>query len=398
MDLPVTTTPRPTICPPGPVDLIVVGAGIVGLAHAAEALSRGMSVHVIERDQRAAGASVQNFGHGCITAQDGLALELAMAARQRWIDLGAAAGFWVGTTGTLVVARADDEMAVLQQFASARGSEQVHLLAADEVFDIAPVGCAGVVGGAFLPLDLRVDARTAVPALAAWLAQQDGVSFEWSTSVAAVRAGAVETSRGVRSGAATVVCTGHDVDRLFPDLADAAGAQRCQLHMLTVAAPHGRRYDPAILSGTSMLRYAGMASQPAAEQVRARYQRQAPHLLEATVNLMLTQRPDGDLVIGDTHAYGATHDAFSEEDLDALLLGEAARLLGVEHLEVRQRWLGVYASAPGEYLVAQPHPGTAVVTVTSGIGMTTAHGLAPRVLDQLAAATTPTATPAMTPA
>ncbi|MFE6646975.1 FAD-dependent oxidoreductase, partial [Nocardioides sp. NPDC057772] len=33
-------------------DLVVIGAGIVGLAHAAEGLARGLRVHLIERDER----------------------------------------------------------------------------------------------------------------------------------------------------------------------------------------------------------------------------------------------------------------------------------------------------------------------------------------------------------
>ncbi|MGX7827876.1 hypothetical protein ACTG9Q_22590 [Actinokineospora sp. 24-640] len=64
-------------------------------------------------------------------------------------------------------------------------------------------------------------------------------------------------------------------------------------------------------------------------------------------------------------------------------LREAARLLGVPDLAVRRRWTGVYASAPGEFLTAAPHPTTRVVSVTSGIGMTTAFGLAPATLDDL---------------
>ena len=48
-----------------------------------------------------------------------------------------------------------------------------------------------------------------------------------------------------------------------------------------------------------------------------------------------------------------------------------------------ERWRGIYASAPEPFLTATPAPLTRAVSVTSGIGMTTALGLAPAVLDDL---------------
>jgi FAD dependent oxidoreductase TIGR03364 len=365
-------------------DLVVVGAGIVGLAHAVEAVRRGLSVTVVERDERAVGASVRNFGHGCVTAQSGRALRLAAAARRRWVELGAAAGFWVGETGTVVVARADDEMAVLTELAGERGDD-VRLLDASQLRAIAPVSGDGLRGGAHLGPDIRVDPRQALPALAGWLADRPGVRFRWATSLLGVEPGVVRTSRGPIATSAVVVCVGHDVDHLFPALAAEAGVRRCALHMLQVAAPGGRRFDPAVLTGTSLLRYGAFAACPSAGAVRLRLERQAPQLLAADVNLMFTQRPDGDLTIGDTHHRAATVDAFQDEALDELLLAETGRLLGVDRLTVRRRWQGVYATAPDDFLVVAPVDGARVVSVTSGIGMTTAFGLAPDVLDDLGA-------------
>jgi D-hydroxyproline dehydrogenase subunit beta len=106
-------------------------------------------------------------------------------------------------------------------------------------------------------------------------------------------------------------------------------------------------------------------------------------VLDVDMNLMLTQRPDGSIVLGDTHRYERTHLPFDDEWVSELVLREGARLLG-DRLTVRRRWQGIYAdSSLTDFLVAEPNPGTRVVSVTSGIGMTTALGLAPTVLDHM---------------
>ena len=362
-------------------DLVVVGAGVVGLAHAIEARARGLSVVVVERDARAVGASVRNFGHVGTTLQGGEAAAYAAAARDRWLNLAPKAGFEVLEAGTVVVARTKAELAVLEEFAGAHPSV-TRLLGPGQVRDLFPLATAEVVGGAHLPQDLRIDPREAVPALAAWL-ESAGVRFAWNTHVGSVEEGVVHTSRGDFHGARIVCACGHNLDRLFPDIADDYGLQRCLLHMFEVAPPRSVRIGPAILTGTGMLRYAALAAMPSVAAVRAEFEKQHPELLDRVVNLMLTQRPDGSVVLGDTHHYDRTHQPFDDERVAELVLREGSRLLGAE-LTVRRRWRGMYAESPTtDFLIAQPHPGTGVVSVTSGIGMTTALGLAPAVLDQL---------------
>ncbi len=358
------------------VDLVVVGAGIVGLGHAIEAMERGWRVVVVERHDRPVGASVRNFGHACVTAQAGDALRRARRARARWLDLATVAGFWAAETGTVVIARAEDELAVLEELAARRDPGEVELRDADGIRRLVPTRAGDVLGGAVFPRDVRVDPRAAAPAIARWLAEQPGVEVATGEAVLTVEPGLVRTSRRVLQTSRTVVCVNHDVDRLFPELAAQHRVRRCALQMLRVAPPDTGPIVPGVLSGLSLLRYGAFSTCPTLPVVRARLGAEQPEAISADVNLMLTQLPDGDVLLGDTHVRDTTISPFCSEAWFELLLAEGCRLLGVADLRVRERWMGVYASAPEEFLVAEPLPGVTVATVTTGIGMTTGFGLA----------------------
>jgi FAD dependent oxidoreductase TIGR03364 len=369
-------------------DVLIVGAGIVGLAHAVEASLRGLTVTVIDRDSRAVGASVRNFGHACVTAQSGELLELAMSARERWLDLHEQAGFFAVESGALAVATTPEEVAVLEELAASRDGGQVRMVGADHV-QTALSTDAAVIAGAVLRDDVRVNPREAVGAIAAWLAQRPGVSFHWRTSFLGAADGVAHTTRGEIRAARTIVCVGHDLDYLYPDVASAHEVRRCGLQMALVESPEGgalgpRVITPAVLTGTSMLRYPAFSETDAAVALRARLEVDEADLLDIDANVMFTQRPDGRLFVGDSHRYDLTMDVFSAEATWDTLLGRIAALLGVRELRVVERWQGVYASSPQHpYLIEEIADGVTAVSVTSGVGMTISHGLARKVVGTL---------------
>jgi FAD dependent oxidoreductase TIGR03364 len=382
------------------VDVVVVGAGIIGLAHAAHAVANGLTVTIIERDHHAAGASVRNFGHCCITAQSGELYELARTSRKYWLEFAEQAGFWAVESGAVVLARTDAEMAVLRELSAAREPGQVQLLspaATRERLDPVAAGLPdggtrqsvwpGLVGGAFLRDDLRVDPRTTVAKLAEWLSRQPGVELHWNTAALGFSQSpdgvTVQTSRGVLQAKQVFVCVGHDVDYLFPDLAAEHRIQRCALQMSLAAGPAGVHFTPAVLTATSMLRYPAFTDMPSAEALRSEVEAKQPELLDIGANVMFTQRPDGTIILGDSHHYHRTADPFLDETVTDALNNDISGRIG-RPLEIIERWQGIYASSDvAPILVRDIQPGVTVVSVTSGVGMTLSFGLAHRNVSRL---------------
>ncbi|POH59434.1 TIGR03364 family FAD-dependent oxidoreductase [Arthrobacter glacialis] len=385
-----------------PTDVLIVGAGITGLAHAAEAVARGLSVHIIDRDTRAVGASIRNFGHCCVGAQSGELLELATVAREGWLRHSELAGFFSVESGGLVVARSRAEVAVLEELAATRGSDQMQLINAAQVRqELSGSGDPAILAGALIRDDIRVDPREAVAKLAAWLAKQPKVTFSWRTSyfgtdsrepVSSATPDAetshrtdvtVRTSRGTLTASRVIVCVGHDLDYVHPDVAEPFEVNRCSLQMALVRPAAPLTIKRAVLTGTSMLRYPAFAETGAAAELKKELAANSAELLAIDANLMLTQRPDGTLLIGDSHHTATTQDPFLIEQTQDTLLNATSKLLGMGSYTVLQRWQGIYASSPQQsFLIKDVAPNVTAVSVTSGIGMTISFGLAKKTFSQ----------------
>src|SRR5258707_8233929 len=98
-------------------DVAIVGAGILGLAHAYFAAKRGHKVVVFERTPKAQGASVRNFGMiWPIGQRAGVVHQMATRSRQIWKEILDEAALPYRPTGSLHVVYHQDESNVAQEF------------------------------------------------------------------------------------------------------------------------------------------------------------------------------------------------------------------------------------------------------------------------------------------
>jgi FAD dependent oxidoreductase TIGR03364 len=358
-------------------DLAVVGAGILGLAHALAAARQGLRVVVVERDARAVGASIRNFGFVTVTGQQaGTVWRRARRARDIWAEVAPQAGIAVIHRGLMLAVRRPEAEAVLDEFMATEMGEGCRVLRGADIPDLFAAGTRAVLES---PHELRVEPRTAIPALAAWLAAAHGVRFLWGTAVRGVEPGAVDTSAGRIAATRIVVCPGTDLATLFPDAIARRGTTLCKLHMLRLADP-GFAFPAAVMSDLGLARYLGYAEAPSLPALRARLQaEQAPHLANG-IHLIAVQSADGSLVVGDSHHYGPAHDPFQPDEVDALILDEFAAVLRAPPSRITERWIGIYPSGRDPAFVETAMPGVQLAMVTSGTGMSTAFAIAEETL------------------
>lgn len=372
-----------------PVDVAIVGAGVLGLAHAFLAARSGKSVAVFERHPRAMSASIRNFGMVWPIGQPyGEMHHLALRSREIWLDILAEAGLPYRAHGSLHVAYHRDEADVIQEFV-ARAPElgyECAWLDRDAVLKrSSALRSDGLMGALWSPTELTVDPRQVIGMLPSFLDERYGVQFHFATPVCAVDGNIVETARGQWRAETTIICSGEDFETLFPAHYAASGITRCKLQMLrTPPQPSGWELGPALASGLTLRFYSAFRVCESLDALRKRYAAEMLEYDRWEIHVLVSQTADGALTIGDSHEYGLAVDIFNKEEIDRLIMSYAAEFLRVPDLSIAERWYGVYAKHPEKpYLVMRPQPNVQIVTSPGGSGMTLSFGVAEKSLAAL---------------
>jgi FAD dependent oxidoreductase TIGR03364 len=373
------------------VDVAVVGAGIVGLAHAYLAARSGKTVRVFERSPAARGASVRNFGMIWPIGQPAGALHrMALSSRDIWLELLREAGWPFRATGSLHLAYREDEAAVGKEFsdkAAALGYDCAWLSARETLARTERVRSEGLLGALWSPTELTVDPREIVGCLPEFLAERYGVRFSFATAVRRVETSYLEAPGERCEAGLIVVAGGDDFSTLFPEHFRASGMTRCKLQMMrTVAQPEGFSLGPSLAFGLTFKHYPTFQVCPSLPALQERVRRETPELERFGIHVMVAENARRELTIGDSHEYGLEVDLRDQPRINRLILDYAQQYLRVPRLEIRESWHGVYAKhSERTYVVAAPVDGVRIVTVTSGTGMTLSFGIARETLREGAA-------------
>ena len=360
--------------------VVIVGGGILGTMHAVSARQRGHEVVQLEREADARGASVRNFGLVWVSGRaPGRELELAIRARQRWEQITAdVPGVGFRAAGSLTLAAGDAELSLMKAACALPDADQrgFELLDQAATREVNPALRGEFAGALWCREDAIVEPRAAAAALRAHLAASPGYTWLPGREAVAAAPHAVRDHTGDwHRGDLVVLCPGAAHTGIAgPHLASyqRPPVRRVRLQMLQTE-PFDGRLTTSVADGDS-LRYYPAYDLPG----RDRLPPQEPAGSAAAAQLLLVQRLDGSLTIGDTHEYDEPFAFDVDEAHYDHLRGRAEQLLGTPLPPTRRRWAGVYSqvTTPELYHRSQVAPGVVLVTGPGGRGMTCSPAIA----------------------
>jgi glycine/D-amino acid oxidase-like deaminating enzyme len=354
-------------------DALIVGAGIVGAACAAELAALGMRVEVLDAQCIGGGATAAGMGHIVVMNDSPAEFALSRYSRDLWLQLAPRlrARDAFARCGTLWVAADEEEWQAARAMQAAFAAQNVvtQLLDAAELRACEPALAASLAGG----LRIEHDSIVYAPTVAEWLLTQSphaaNIRVRLMTPVASVGVGGVTLASGERIGAAhVIVANGLGARQLVPSLP----LQPKKGHLLITD------------------RYPGLIHH---QLLELGYIKSAHHAAGTSVAFNAQPRPTGQLLIGSSRQFDTTDPAV-EMPVLAQMLQRAARYLPVlPTLSGVRAWTGFRAASPDGLPLIGPAgefaPGVWLAVGHEGLGVTTSLATAKLLAAQMMASAAP---------
>ncbi|WP_407501548.1 TIGR03364 family FAD-dependent oxidoreductase [Acinetobacter baumannii] len=375
-------------------DLIVVGAGILGLSAAIQAQEHGLKVCIFEKNAQPVGATRRNFGMvgtSTLTHPEQQWRNYALETRSFYQRIQAETDISFAQRQGVYLANTALEWQVLNEFAERASNYQipVHLRSHDELVTqfsyLNPE--QQFQGGLVFEEDYSVEPHVVGQRLLAY-AQRKGVKIytnacvvqtQYQHEICQVRLASGEAYRANK----VLICHGEIIDVLYPDLLQSLNLKRCGLQM-AMTQRFRQNLNASLYSGLSISRYPAFEICPSlAELIKASQQ---GFIKEFGIHILIKQNEFGELIVGDSHEYHPINEApqFEQrEEINEFIQAYCYEKLGLTLPPIQKRWNGYYLTHEHELAcVTEAEKNIFLVSAIAGKGMTTGAGFMKKVLEQ----------------
>ena len=346
-------------------DVVIVGAGIMGAACAAEFAGRGMRVAVVDGDSVGSGATAAGMGHIVVMDDSEGQFALTRYSQRLWQGLRAElpAEVEFDQCGTIWVAADDAEMAEVwrkQKFYKQRGVP-TEVLDAQTLYQLEPKLRSGLAGGLLVP----EDAVLYPPCAAAFLmnrAQKRGAKLYVGENATQIGQGHLQMASGLEIRAKFIV--------------NAAGTASAEL---TPGVELKKRKGHLVITD----RYPGFVR---SQLVELGYVKSASSSTGDSVAFNVQPRRTGQLLIGSSRQYGAEHKEVDQQILARMVQRAQEYMPGLAQMSAIRIWTGFRAATADKLPLIGPWPGDDslfLATGHEGLGITMSLGTAHILVDHI---------------
>lgn len=349
-------------------DIVVVGAGIVGAACAAELARRGFRVVVVDRDVVGSGATAAGMGHIVVMDDSEAQFAITRYSQSLWQALRPELPDDVEyeQCGTIWVAADEEEMAEVLRKREYYGKRGVatEVLDSERLKRLEPNLRAGIAGGLLVP----EDGVLYPPCAARFLverAQKLGAKLRLGAPVVQIADGRAQLSDG-REIVGKIIVNAAGANA--PELAPGIEIKKRKGHLVITD------------------RYPGFLRH---QLVELGYLKSAHSVSSDSVAFNVQPRRTGQILIGSSRQYGAEDKEVDSAILTRMLDRAQEYMPGLGSMSAIRTWTGFRAATPDKLPLIGPSLGDKSIFLATGhegLGITTSLATAKILADQIAGA------------
>jgi glycine/D-amino acid oxidase-like deaminating enzyme len=346
-------------------DVVIIGAGIVGSACAAECAREGLSIAIVEAGIIGGGATAAGMGHLVVMDDSEAQFALTRYSQQLWDEISDELPREVehDACGTIWIAADDEEMAEARRKASFyfdRGVP-VEILDAHSLAEAEPQLRPGLVGGLRVPGDSVIYP----PCAAQYFVDQaraHGAELFLGVAVEMITADGIRLRDGTSIAAGVIV---NSAGSWSPQLTRGLEVKKRKGHLVITD-----RYP-------NYLRH---------QLVELGYLKSAHSVTADSVAFNIQPRKTGQLLIGSSRQYDVDESYVDVSILTRMLDRAVEYLPGLRKLSSLRTWTGFRAATPDKLPLIGPHAEHKrlyLATGHEGLGITTSLGTAKLLVAQI---------------
>lgn len=367
-------------------DLIVVGSGILGTSHALQAARSGLSVLILEKDNRPVNATVRNFGQAVPSGLSGRWHEYGRVGVQLYKEIQQKFDISVRPFGSVYVASDAEELEILHEAQTLFNDKDYanELLSVEQTLINYPyLRKEYVKGSLFFPDDVSVEPDRMIYQLLEYAQSNYDVTYQPNTAVidcipSQDSVEIITTGKQKFIGSKVVICSGDEFRLLFPEIFANSGLVVSKLQMMQTN-PVPVEMKGNILTGLTIRRYESFEECPSFSKLTV--PEHYTELKKWGIHILFKQALDGSIIVGDSHEYAS---ATQTNDLgfdlkgyvNELMLAEAERIVDFPVRDLRTTWAGFYAQHKDDIFEHDIAENLHIVTGIGGKGMTSSLGYA----------------------
>lgn len=368
-------------------DLIVVGSGILGTFHAFHAAKAGKRVLLLEKDAYPIGATVRNFGQVVPSGLAGRWFTYGRRSLEIYKGLQQEVDLAIRPNGSLYVASDEGEWTLLNEhhdFCEKQGYASVLMTKAQCLAQYPNLRPSYVYGGLFFPEEVSAEPDLLIHRLIAYLREKCRVDYRTGAVVVdcqTAESGAIVTlaNRERFQAQQVLICSGHEARLLFADVIAESGLVVSKLQMMQTEPVAGLSLPGNILTGLTIRRYESFQQCPSYASLP--FPEPLLELKKWGIHVLFKQALDGSVIVGDSHEYAPITQAedlgfHTRDDINQLILTEAARIVDFPLNRIRKTWAGFYSQTDKEIVEYTVDDHIRIITGIGGKGMTSSAGYA----------------------